>query len=154
MEVSFLRTTKVIKIATKGFSSLFKLTQEEASYMQEEKLLSMERNMHALCSFGLIWLISYPFLANKQYFFLAPNQPTVLSVMTYRSIKPIRRRATQAHHPLFFFSFFHSFCWFIIYHFLYTNAKNRHLRKRDTKSQPYLKKEQKKNKMQRCCSDQ
>jgi len=106
MEVSFLRTTKVIKIATKGFSSLFKLTQEEASYMQEEKLLSMERNMHALCSFGLIWLISYPFLANKQYFFLAPNQPTVLSVMTYRSIKPIRRRATQAHHPLFFFSFF------------------------------------------------
>jgi len=43
MEVSFLRTTKVIKIASKGFSSLFKLTQEEASYMQEEKLLSRER---------------------------------------------------------------------------------------------------------------
>jgi hypothetical protein len=45
MEVSFLRTTKVIKIATKGFSSLLKFTQEEASYMQEEKLLSRERKM-------------------------------------------------------------------------------------------------------------
>jgi len=31
------------------------------------------------CLLGLVWFISRTFSANEQYFFLTPNQPTVLS---------------------------------------------------------------------------
>ena len=42
------------------------------------------------CLFGLVWLISRIFSANKQYFSLTSNQPTILSVMAYQPNKPKR----------------------------------------------------------------
>ena len=42
------------------------------------------------CSFGLVWLINRTFSANKQYFSLTSNQPTVLSTMVYQPNKPKR----------------------------------------------------------------
>ena len=38
----------------------------------------------AACSFGRIWLISHGLSANEHYFSLTPNQPTILSAMTYK----------------------------------------------------------------------
>jgi len=39
-------------------------------------------------SFGRIRLISHGLSANEQYFSLTPNQPIVLSTMTYQPNKP------------------------------------------------------------------
>ena len=43
---------------------------------------------HAPCSLGLVWLISHTFSANEPYFFLTPNQPTVLSAIAYHPNRP------------------------------------------------------------------
>ena len=45
---------------------------------------------YSACSFGRIWLISHGLSANEQYFSLTPNQPTVLSAMTYKPNQPKR----------------------------------------------------------------
>ena len=58
------------------------------------------------CSLRLVWLIIRTFSANKQYFSLTLNQPTVLSVMIYQSNKSKQTGCTPRGLPLiqFFFS--------------------------------------------------
>ena len=63
-------------------------------------VLTFRRLKRTACSLGCISLISHGLSANKQYFSLTPNQPTVLSAMAYKLNKPKRTGLSLTRCPL------------------------------------------------------